>query len=113
MKLLREFVVSSKFDISLHSFKRKKTLWSSILVCDSKNKLEIDDEYDLFGNQIISPCKGSDDLYYDKKSMEYLFKKNSKGEYLHISYSYDENNIPTPNFPISSNGKILNNYSLL
>ena len=39
---------------------------------------ESDEKYDLFGNEIINPCRGNDDVIYDLSSMEYLFSKNVK-----------------------------------
>ena len=43
---------------------------------NSYKKLEnIEDQYDLFGNEIKIPVKGSDDCIYDKNSLEYFLKK--------------------------------------
>ena len=71
------------------------------------------ENYDLFGNEILYPVKGSDGLIYDKVSMEYLFKKDQEGKYLNIPYIYNEFNISIPNFPVMTNGKKLYSFTFL
>ena len=76
-----------------------------------KNEIIIEEgKYDLFGNEIINPVKGFDGEIYDESSMIYLFERDEKMEFKHISYMYNENNERIPNYPIMSNGKPLNGY---
>jgi hypothetical protein len=74
---------------------------------------EIDYVYDIFGNEIIQPCKGTDDNIYDLFSMKYMFSKNKDGEYENIPSSSDENGNKTIHFPVMANGKVLNNYTMV
>jgi hypothetical protein len=69
--------------------------------------------YDIFGNEIIQPCKGTDDNIYDLFSMKYMFSKNKDGEYENIPSSSDENGNKTIHFPVMANGKVLNNYTMV
>ena len=117
LKNLRDYVESqySSNVSSFTGFKRKSTLWKSILSHEYPDTEEDDDteEEDLFGYPIINRCVGSDDLFYDKRSMDMLFEKNSEGDYLRISYCYDENNNRLPSYPVSSNGKVLSSFRML
>ena len=70
------------------------------------------DNFDIFGNEIKTVCYGNDKQKYDLSSMEYLFKKNERGEYVNINYVYDKNNIRVPNYPVIYNGIQLTNYFL-
>ena len=52
--------------------------------------------------------------------MLYLFKKDERNEYVNIQYRYDnsdsnpsESVIKVPNYPVMTNGKILDGYSYL
>ncbi len=117
LKILRDYVESqySSNVSSFTGFKRKSTLWKSILSHEYPDTEEDDDteEEDLFGYPIINRCVGSDDLFYDKRSMDLLFEKNSEGDYLRISYCYDENNNRLPSYPVSSNGKVLSSFRMV
>lgn len=88
----------------------KKELVSILYEKYHTKKLEnIEDQYDLFGNEIKIPVKGSDDYIYDKNSLEYFFEKDESERYKRIPYIY-ENNISIPKFPIMGNGKTLYYY---
>ena len=64
--------------------------------------------YDLFGNEIINPVLGSDGETYDESSLRFLFKRHEiTRDYVNIPYTYDENGQRIPNFPTMSNGKLL------
>ncbi len=65
---------------------------------------------DIFGNPIEHPCVGNDGGIYDLVSMEYLFRKNEKDEYVNIPYRYDANSHRVPNFPRMKNGVCLTSY---
>ena len=68
-----------------------------------------DDKFDLFGNEIKNPVMGSDGIIYDVSSMEYLFLQDSESKkYVNIPYVNHE-----PKFPITTNGKILNSFTIL
>ena len=67
---------------------------------------------DLFGNEIITPCTGSDSEIYDLVSMEYLFQKDENDNFIHIPYIYNKENIRIPNFPRMANGKQLSSFSI-
>lgn len=68
-------------------------------------------EYDLFGNEIVNPVIGFDNEKYDESSMKYLFERNDENEFVHIQYTYDENDNRIPNYPIMANGKKLDGYT--
>lgn len=72
-----------------------------------------EDNYDLFGNKIINPCLGNDGQIYDLHSMQNLFKKNEKGDYINISSFYNNENILEQNFPVMHNGKRLSSYEII
>ena len=74
---------------------------------DNESKTE-----DLFGNPLKNPCLGKDGEIYDLISMEYLFKKNSEGEYINIPYQYNEKKERVPNYPRMKNGICLSSYRL-
>lgn len=80
------------------------------LVKEKLNNSKSYDNFDIFGNEIKIVCLGNDNQEYDLSSMEYLFKKNDKGEYVNISYVYDKNNIRVPNYPVMYNGIQLTDY---
>jgi len=117
LKNLRDYVESQYTTnvSSFRGFKRKNTLWKSILKHEHPERTEEDDteEEDLFGYPIINRCVGSDDIVYDKRSMDMLFEKNSEGDYIRISYCYDENNNRLPSYPVSSNGKVLSSFTMV
>ena len=102
--------------IHVKSKKMKKCDWIEILLKEQKKMKQetrcLMSEYDLFGNKIITPVRGSDNEIYDLCSMEFLFEKNEKGEYLNIVYGYEKDN-RVPLFPIMGNGKILDSYKKL
>ena len=115
LKLLRDYVESQYTNISFTST-RKRHLWATVIEHEyptNSDNHEDEEEEDLFGHPIINRCVGSDNLVYDKRSMDYLFEKNDEGEYIRISYCFDENDIRVPNYPISSNGKILNGFTVI
>lgn len=70
-------------------------------------------KFDLFGNEIVKPCRGNDGNIYDESSMLYLFKKNESNEYINIQYKYDNSGSLIPNYPVMTNGKILDGYSYI
>ena len=69
-------------------------------------------DIDLFGNEIKTPVRGSDDTVYDLQSMTYLFEKKEDGDYQNISYRY-EHGVRVPNFPVMGNGKSLHDYEII
>jgi hypothetical protein len=70
----------------------------------------LEEDVDLFGNEIQLPCIGSDDGIYDLSSMEYLFRKDENDDYININYIYNEKDERVANFPIMNNGKQLTGY---
>lgn len=108
--------LKNKYDMNEDSL-RKKT--KRQLLCEiEKKRLEIvstmDDiveaEFDLFGNEIVSPVKGFDGETYDESSMKYLFQRGEEDNFVNIKYHYDENHERQPTYPIMSNGKKLQGY---
>ena len=81
----------------------------------SKSKSDVveDDSHDLFGNKIVSPVVGSDGGIYNLSSMERLFEKDEKEEYINIPYHYNENGDRVPSFPRMKNGVRLSSYTIL
>ena len=71
-----------------------------------------DNEFDLFGNEIVKACLGDDGNIYDESSMLYLFQKDENDEYINIEYTY-EGFEPLPNFPVMTNGKKLTSWTLI
>ena len=72
-----------------------------------------DDTHDLFGNKIVTPVVGSDGGIYNLSSMEHLFEKDSKDEYINIPYHYNEIGDRVPSFPRMNNGVRLTSYTIL
>lgn len=68
-----------------------------------------DVKYDLFGNRIKIPVMGSDDIIYDKSSLDYLFLKDNENKYVNVPYTFLDGTWE-PKFPITSNGKTLSSY---
>lgn len=66
---------------------------------------------DLFGNEIVIPCYGSDGGIYDISSMRYLFHRNDENEYTNIPYFYDASDVRTPNYRRMKDGLVLSHYS--
>ena len=79
----------------------------------SKSDVAEDDSHDLFGNKIVSPVVGSDGGIYNLSSMERLFEKDEKEEYINIPYHYNENGDRVPSFPRMKNGVRLSSYTIL
>lgn len=75
----------------------------------AKQTTTIEENIDLFGNEIQIPCFGNDNQIYDILSMEYLFLRNESGDFVNINYIYD-NNRRVPNFPIMHDGQRLSSY---
>ena len=67
-----------KENISFSKYSTKKILIQKLLTYKKQNLIDNVENYDLFGNEILYPVKGSDGLIYDKVSMEYLLKKIKK-----------------------------------
>lgn len=78
---------------------------------ETETEAETDVKFDLFGNEIIDSVVGFDNEIYDESSMKYLFQRNDENEFVNITYSYDENYIRRPNYPIMANGKKLDGYT--
>ena len=98
-------------NIFVSKFLKKDKLIQKLIQSHQINNIDQIDSFDLFGNEILEPVKGSDGQIYDLSSMEYLFQKNTDGKFLHIPYIYNHFNILVPNFPTMANGKQL--YSFL
>ena len=117
--------LEEKYDIYNVEVKTKKQLVRIIEEQKKKEKVQRSfntepTKFDLFGNEIVKPCRGNDGNIYDESSMLYLFKKDESNEYINIQYRYKEsaNNpcesvIKIPNYPVMTNGKILDGYSYL
>ena len=56
-------------------------------------------DFDLFGNEIVTPVKGNDGQIYELDSMKKLFAINDEHEYTTIRYHYDSDDERVPNFP--------------
>lgn len=56
-------------------------------------------DFDLFGNEIVTPVKGNDGQIYELESMKKLFAIDDEHRYTTIRYQYDSKYEPTPNFP--------------
>jgi hypothetical protein len=80
-------------------------------ILSPEETISTEEKFDLFGNEIVNPVKGFDEEIYDESSMKYLFERNDENEFINISYSYDQKNNSIPNYPIMTNGKILNGYT--
>lgn len=109
-RFIRSFL--EKKEISFSKFSKKKYLIQKLIQYHKVIEKEEKDSFDLFGNEILIPVKGSDGEIYDKSSMEYLFQKDKEGKFINIPYIYNQFNIPTPNFPVMANGKHLYSFSL-
>jgi hypothetical protein len=102
-------------DEQLFQKKTKKQLLNEIerkrhgILCVHETPVETD--FDLFGNEIVSPVKGFDGETYDESSMKYLFQRDEEDNFVNIKYNYDENHQRQPNYPIMSNGKKLDGYT--
>ena len=83
-----------------------------IKIKENKEQIMEDNEFDLFGNEIVKACLGDDGNIYDESSMLYLFQKDENDEYINIEYIY-EGFEPSPNFPIMTNGKKLTSWTLI
>ena len=83
-----------------------------IKIKENKEQIMEDNEFDLFGNEIVKPCLGDDGNIYDDSSMLYLFEKDENDEYINIEYTY-EGFEPLPNFPLMCNGKMLTSWTLV
>ncbi len=106
--------IEKTYDISLTNNHSKERI---VELLDSfhsiwKTKDTTSKTIDLFGNEIKTPVRGSDDTVYDLQSMTYLFEKNEDGDYKNISYRY-ENGLRVPNFPVMGNGKTLQHYEII
>ena len=75
-----------------------------------KNIVQEDEEYDFFGHKIENPVVGSDEAIYDKKSVEYYLKKDKDGDFVNISYIYNEKQERVPYFPPIQNNKPLTHF---
>ena len=75
--------------------------------------MQEEEEIDIFGNTISTPCIGSDGSIYDIDSMIYLFEKNDNDDYKHIPYVYDQHGERIPKFPIMGNGKPLRDFEII
>lgn len=115
---LLEFITLPSFRLyfSQHGISSKvktreesKTLIKTISCC-KENVAHKDEEYDFFGNKIESPVIGSDDAIYDKKSVEYYLKKDKDGDFINISYIYNEKQERVPYFPPIQNNKPLTHF---
>lgn len=97
------------------AFNKNKSYMVSFLneLYQNQKQKEVPMEEDLFGNIISKPCRGSDGAIYDLESMNYLFEKNSDGDYKNIPYIYNEANERVPSFPRMSNGNRLTSFVLL
>ena len=108
--------LKNKYDMN-DDYLLKKT--KKQLLCEiEKKRLEIvsimdesvEAEFDLFGNEIVTPVKGFDGETYDESSMKYLFQRDEEDNFVNIKYHYDENHERQPTYPIMSNGKKLQGY---
>ena len=72
---------------------------------------ETEEKIDLFGNEIVNPVRGTDEEIYDESSMLYLFEKDENDDFKNISYVYGDKGERIPNFPVTTNGKILKGYA--
>lgn len=115
-KYIKNYILE-KFNkiVSLHSSKEELL---SILVANYKNlqdkqKEEEEEEIDLFGNPITTPCRGNDGCIYDLASMNYLFERDADGDFKNISYRYNEWNEKVPVYPVMSNGCRLQSFELI
>ena len=73
-----------------------------------RDNQEQQQEQDLFGHVIETPCRGNDGNIYDLRSMEKLFETNERGRYVNIPYRNSQ-----PVFPIMTNGIRLSSYQVL
>jgi len=106
--------LQENFNINNVENKTKKQLVHIIQKEKEKNVVPNEPEqFDLFGNEIVNPVQGFDDETYDESSMIYLFQRNEENRFINIPYVYDENKKEVPNYPIMTNGKILNGYTPL
>lgn len=102
-----------KKEIKVSKKKNTNQLLNHLMkIKENKEQIMEDNEFDLFGNEIVKPCLGDDGNTYDESSMIYLFEKDENNEYINIEYTY-EGFEPMPNFPIMTNGKKLTSYVLL
>ena len=108
--------LKNKYDMNDDSLLKKT---KKQLLCEiEKKRLEIvstmdnivEAEFDLFGNEIVSPVKGFDGETYDESSMKYLFQRGEEDNFVNIKYHYDEKHKRQPTYPIMSNGKKLQGY---
>lgn len=108
--------LKNKYDMN-DDYLLKKT--KKQLLCEiEKKRLEIvsimdesvEAEFDLFGNEIVSPVEGFDGETYDESSMKYLFQRDKEDNFVNIKYHYDKNHERQPTYPIMSNGKKLQGY---
>jgi hypothetical protein len=116
-KVSKSFLKSflqEKYNVSLPLNQKKEKFLSMIYELYIKEKQqEVHYEEDLFGNTIQIPCQGNDGGVYDISSMNYLFEKDSNGEYKNIPYGYNEQHKRTPNFPVMTNGNRLSSFTIL
>lgn len=117
LRLLRKYI-DKKYNEKNTKLTRKQVI--SVIVDNyNKNKKELQQEeshenYDLFGNEIVNPCRGNDDILYDLSSMEYLFSKNDYGDYKNIKYVWSSSSQSyVPNFPILTKGIQLKSFTQL
>jgi len=117
LRLLRKYI-DKKYNEKNTKLTRKQVIDVIVNNYNTKKKEfqqeESDEKYDLFGNEIINPCRGNDDVIYDLSSMEYLFSKNDWGEYRNIKYVWSSSSQNyVPNFPIMTNGIQLKTFTQL
>lgn len=110
--------INQRFNLSVSIRLSKEQI--SVMLMDLYQKEQVQmtpstnlGEEDLFGNTIETKCLGNDGEIYDLKSMNYLFQKNEKGDYINISYCYNENSERVPNYPIMTNGTRLLSFTIL
>ena len=113
---IRNYIME-KFNKKVPLLSKKEELLS-ILVINYKNlqdqqKKEEEEEIDLFGNPITTPCRGNDGCIYDLASMNYLFERDTDGDFKNISYRYNEWNEKVPVYPIMANGLRLESFELI